>query len=561
MTVKKRRTLAVILTAALSALFVVPFTACTHAAPKLSFLKAEGALILNEKKEEVYLRGVNAGGLFVTEHWMTGFTYGTSPSNDNKSLTKTFINRFGEKKTKALWKEYRANWWTEQDFKNCADMGMNVIRLPFTYMNVDFAAITDYEKAGKSYDFSALDAFVKKAAKYGMYTILDLHGAYGSQSGQDHTGEILDYTKVDFYSNEQLQTLTVNLWSALSKHYKNNPNVAGYDILNEPGERISNGNDGVMSTETRHWNFFDKVYKAIRQTGDKHIVIFESCWNGENLPQPAVYGWENCMYSFHHYTKDTLSETEHDVDWNNKLANVTQQNFNVPLYMGEFTAYTSAEKWDYTLDLLNRSNWHWTSWTYKVWGNMPWGIVNVMGGSADKVDANRDDYETILNKFKTLRTDSTAAQKYTFNQWGQEDSRTLESIFKEYCKAPANTVNLEAGNYKFYVDEGYLTLGTNVINLVEDGNAGLSFTLSYNVVARDGSVSLSTGGRYLCVDGDYLTLKSSNLAGDNARFYIVETDEGWAFVSFTACRYITVDSQGMLRATALKVKDAAIFNY
>ena len=66
----------------------------------------------------MYLRGTNAGGLFVTEHWMTGFQEGKTDSNDYKSLTETFITRFGEKKTQSLWAEYRANWWSDADFKN-----------------------------------------------------------------------------------------------------------------------------------------------------------------------------------------------------------------------------------------------------------------------------------------------------------------------------------------------------------------------------------------------------------------------------------------------------------
>lgn len=548
MNIKKHSLIGLFLAALLSSLLIMPLAACTKA-PKLSYLRTEGALILNNKDEEVTLRGVNAGGLFVTEHWMTGFSYGTTPSDDCKSLTETFIARFGEDKTKALWAEYRANWWTEQDFKNCADMGMNVIRLPFTYMNVDFAALTapDYANAGKSYDFSDLDAFVGTAAKYGIYTILDLHGAYGSQSGQDHTGQILSLAEVDFYSNERLQTLTVNLWSALSKRYKDNPNVAGYDILNEPGEKAG-------TTSERHWNFFDKVYKAIRANGDKHIVIFESCWNGENLPKPSAYGWENCMYSFHHYTGNQPGEVEHDVDWNGKIANITSQNFGIPLYMGEFTAYTTPEKWDYTLDLLNRSGWHWTSWTYKVWGSMPWGIVNIMGDNNSKVDAGKDDYEVILTKFKTLRTDSSAARKYTFPR---SEGRTLESIFKEYCTAPVITQKLAEGRYQFYSEKGYFSNDDKVF-LTQDANAGLYFNVSYHEDG-DGSAYLTVGSQCLCAEGNSLVLKSKLSAGDSARFYIVKSEEGWTFVSYTAGRYLAADGQGNIRASAIKRQDATVF--
>ena len=380
------------------------------------FLKTDGKDVVTEGGEKVLLRGTNAGGLFVTEHWMTGFESGRTESDDYKSLTKKFIERFGEEKTKRLWEEYRANWWTDADFKACADMGMTVIRLPFTYMNVDFDAISSYENAGKNYDFTALDEFITRAAEYGLYTVLDLHGAYGSQNGQDHSGEIFDNAAdVDFYYNEKMQALTVKLWGALSKHYKDNPAVAGYDILNEPGEKGG-------ATSERHWKFYDKVYKAIRAEGDEHIIMFEACWEWYNLPAPAKYGWKNCIYSFHHYVDDKLSVAEHADNWEKKLSGIADQNFGLPLQMGEFTAYDSTKKWEQTLGLLNDGGWHYTSWTYKTWGNMSWGIVNVNGV---KVDAAKDGYSEILAKFKKLRTEY--GRKYSFKDSGA----TLEQILKD----------------------------------------------------------------------------------------------------------------------------------
>ena len=385
----------------------------------LPMVTTDGEKLVDEQGNEVIMRGINAGGLFVTEHWMTGFNK-SNPKNDYLSLSRTFISRFGEEDTKQLWEEYRSNWWTEEDFENCAEMGINVIRLPFTYMNVDFAAITDLENAGQSYDFSALDEFVEAAAEHGIYTILDLHGAYGSQNGQDHSGQIFDTAEeVTFYENEQLISLTVKLWGALAEHFRTNSNVIGYDILNEPGEKAG-------LTEKRHWDCFDRIYDAIRATGDRHIVIFESCWDGANLPQPSEYGWETCIYSFHHYSGDNISYEQFCESWDSKIAEIESWDFGVPLYMGEFTAYgKEARWWDYALSLLNEHGWHWTSWTYKVWGSMAWGVVNVPNDGAYKVNPDDDEYEDILAKFEHL--DTSGCVRYTFS-----DGRTLFDIISTY---------------------------------------------------------------------------------------------------------------------------------
>lgn len=526
-----------------------------------NFLKTDGKEVTTTEGKTVYLRGVNAGGLFVTEPWMTVF--GSDENNkdhDYKSITQKFIERFGADKTKELWAEYRANWWTEQDFQNCADMGMTVIRLPFTYMNVDFDAVTDYANAGKNYDFSDLDAFVNKAAEYGLYTILDLHGTYGSQNGQHHSGEILDGSaednEVDFYSNEQMQTLTVKLWGELSKHYKDNPAVAGYDILNEPGEKggwiWDNADNGY-----KHWRVFDNIYKAIRETGDEHIVMFESCWGEYNLPAPSQYGWENCMYSFHHYVTWNLSVDDHMSNWEEKLSGIegtfNDRNYNVPLQMGEFTAYDSAEKWEQTLELLNSHNWHYTSWTYKVWNNgaTGWGIYNVKG---DKVDAVNDSYDSIIGKFASLRTEN--GKEYSNN------GKTIKSIFKEKLTGtvePSVTINkvglISDGGKAYAIFSGTCTINNmeELAAYVIDGEINTRIKLTLEIIGYDATTGafkmkadlsvFNTNGNYWLHAGfdsrpENLPVSSAQIDGANAT--VTVNGKKYSFTESSGCRQIKV---------------------
>lgn len=97
------------------------------------FLKVNGTQIRKQKGtgDIVYLRGTNAGGWLVQEDWM-------NPTNasDQKTMMTTLANRFGASKRDELVSTYENNYWTTQDFDNCAEMGMSVIRLPFTYMNL-----------------------------------------------------------------------------------------------------------------------------------------------------------------------------------------------------------------------------------------------------------------------------------------------------------------------------------------------------------------------------------------------------------------------------------------
>ena len=211
----------------------------------------------------------------------------------------------------------------------------------------------------------------------------------------------------------------------MAEHYKDNPAIAAYDILNEPAEHKVGG--GTYTTTTRHWELMDDVYEAIREVDTNHVVIFESCWDAGNLPHPSKYGWENCMYSLHHYTNGN----NHNASFQNKIDSIVKANFGVPLHMGEFTCYGEVEYWDYTLNALNEAGWHWNNWTYKVnYGaetNSQWGYIS-MTTEAHQINVYTDPYEEMLEMFKQYRTEEYGHETYF------ADGQTLVDIVSKYLK-------------------------------------------------------------------------------------------------------------------------------
>ena len=209
----------------------------------------------------------------------------------------------------------------------------------------------------------------------------------------------------------------------IAKHYKGVNSIAAYDILNEPGEKAG------ITTE-RHFQFFDKVYEAIRKVDTDRPIIMESCWDGSNLPNPSVYQWNDVIYSFHHYTGDSNSES-HIASFQSKLNGVYGQDYygSVPLQMGEFNCYGNVNSWKGTLSLLNQEKWHWSSWTYKLNvvnnGYPGWGIYYT---HQDYIYFDTDSYEDILNKISGLDSNDESVTKMTF-----DNSATLERIMRTYC--------------------------------------------------------------------------------------------------------------------------------
>ena len=62
------------------------------------YLEVNGMSIFNQLDEKIYLHGINAGGLFVTESWMSAPRL-QDRRTDHYNLTEVLYERFGEEKT------------------------------------------------------------------------------------------------------------------------------------------------------------------------------------------------------------------------------------------------------------------------------------------------------------------------------------------------------------------------------------------------------------------------------------------------------------------------------
>jgi hypothetical protein len=354
------------------------------------FLKADGKVLRNNfgKGDVVTLRGTNVGGWQLMEGWMC-----PTDSPDQMTTIKTLTERFGANKAEELIKIYEQAWWQEQDFDNVVDLNFNVLRLPISFLN-----LLDQDGKLRKDTLETYDWFVKECEKRDIYVILDLHGAPGSQNGKDHSG---DTSGSKLYTDENAMLLTISLWEQLAAHYKGNPTIAGYDLLNEP-----EGKD----EEKTPWGplqfpFYDRVYHAVRRIDPDHVIILEAIWEPTDMPDPEIYGWENVMYQYHYYGWDGIEDPEAQKRFTDgKVINNEKANFDVPVLVGEFTLFDKLESWDYALDEYAKQGWSWTTWTYKTveYGN--WGIFTSNKTDTPDVNISTDSFETIKEKWSKVDT-------------------------------------------------------------------------------------------------------------------------------------------------------------
>jgi len=367
-------------------------------------LKADGKILRDNAGTGnlVQLKGTNAGGYLLQEFWMTT-TKATSKVKAEEDVYSILVERFGKEDAMKLIKLYQDNYFTEEDFDYCKELGMNCIRLPFWYRNI-------VDENGEFYEnwYERFDWFVEQAAARNMYVILDCHGAPGSQSGSDHSGKDGGNYKEaasEFFFGENAeanQELYYKMWEEVAAHFNGNPWVAGYDILNEPycTYRYSSSKSDKELRENL-WAIYDIVYDKIRAIDPDHVIIMEATWDPVDLPNPDNYGWENVMYEYHNYLYDDYENAKGQqiANMKKKLDAIRIENYNVPSLLGEFSYFNNLEAWDEGMKLINDTGISWTSWTYKVTAsNGNWGLRHQQNFDVNLETASYEDIEAAWSK-------------------------------------------------------------------------------------------------------------------------------------------------------------------
>ena len=180
---------------------------------------------------------------------------------------------------------YLDNYIQEEDFRIISELGMNTVRIPFTCYNLTEDGYTLREDA-----FDKLDWAVDMCAKYGLYAVIDLHGAVGSQNQDVHSGDDAQYA---LYGNARNEESTIELWKAIAAHYRGNKSVAAYDLLNEP-RRAPGKFWGKVN-----FDFYDRLYKAVREVDPEHLILIECFSFPVNGVRLSGYDWENICIEYH----------------------------------------------------------------------------------------------------------------------------------------------------------------------------------------------------------------------------------------------------------------------
>ncbi len=488
------------------------------------YLTAQGKNLYTADGELVQLKGTNLGGWLFQEFWMTSSAY-TDNVTAEVDVYRVLEERFGEEKMWELINVYQDTYLTTADLDKMVEMGVNCIRAPFWWRNLVDENGTPYADC-----FERMDWIVEEAGARGMYVIIDFHGAPGSQNGSDHSG--LD-GKDDkqgashfFWGDDAAanQELYYQIWEMVADHYKGNPIVAGYDLLNEP-YCTYRYNTQYSDAELHQllWDIYDVAYDRIRAIDPDHVVIMEATWDPVDLPNPDVYGWTNVMYEYHNYLYDDYDNAagQQIVSMQSKINSIAMAEYDVPSYMGEFAFFNNIDAWDQGLELMTKSGISYTTWTYKTTAtNGNWGLVHQTNG---QINLETDSYETILAKYQNVGTssDNTALQTVA-SKWFKYEAveNTLGPKAASIADGEYYLKGVHSNKVVTVADDGLIQGGS----VVYAGDAEQKMTITNTA---DGNVIFQAGnGKYVTVDADGILYANADSADAAEKFFPLEVSTG-----------------------------------
>ena len=348
----------------------------------LPWIHVDGDRLVDESGTLVLLRGVGLGGWMNMENFVTGY-----PGTE-QGIRRQLLASMGREAYDAFFEHFFVDFFDEADAAHLASIGMNSVRIPVNYRHFEDDA---RPFALKEEGFARLDRVITLLARHGIYSIIDLHALPGYQNQHWHSDNPTHVAT--FWDHPHFHDRVVHLWEALAERYKNRPEVAGYNPINEPSD----------PSNERLLPFYERLERAVRAIDPRHVLFLDgnkystdfSAFDARSEPLP------NAVYTAHDYALPGIaSGTEYPGVTRGEFFDrgVVEQTFlrrteymrrtGTPIWIGEFGPVYSTDRaqdaWRYQLlrDQLEIYRDHgasWALWTYKDIGLQ--GLVHAASDS------------------------------------------------------------------------------------------------------------------------------------------------------------------------------------
>jgi len=408
------------------------------------FLRADGHNILNEKNENVLLRGIGLGGWMLQEGYMLKF----GKEGQQYRIRERIAEIVGKTQSDNFYKAWLANHTRKADIDSLKAWGFNSVRLPM-HFNLYTLPVDQEPAAGQQTwleeGFAMTDSLLNWCKANQMYLILDLHAAPGGQ-GNDLNISDRDPSKPSLWESEANQQKTIALWKKLAERYATEPWIGAYDILNEPNWGFQDPAGDKNGTKEKGngplKKLMQEITAAIREVDQKHIVIIEGNGWGNNY-NGILPPWDkNMVLSFHKYwSYNDPSSADHILKM--------REQYNIPVWIGE-TGENSNVWFTEAIRLFEKHNIGWAWWPLKKIGiNNPMEIKSNPGydallrytaGRGDKPSAEQT-YAGLMKLAEDLKVENTVIHRDVIDAMMRQPRSAESKPFKKHVLGKSLLVN------------------------------------------------------------------------------------------------------------------------
>lgn len=265
--------------------------------------------------------------------------------------------------------------------------GANHVRWQLTWSGfpngpADTATAEEYDRWLNG-ELDRLARLLPVCEEEGISVLIDLHTPPG---GREKGASVMR-----MFREPEHQDHFLRVWDRIVGRFHKSPAVWGYDLVNEPVLGVLP--DGVMSWPELALEAAKRIRAIDRE---KAIVVEPAPWGGPEWlddfePLPGIDGvvYSVHMYAPNQFTHQGVSGNPTGIkypgkiagrDWNKEAirealepARRFERDFNVPIYIGEFSAIrwapgSSARDWlRDVIDVMEEYQWDWAYHAYREW--------------------------------------------------------------------------------------------------------------------------------------------------------------------------------------------------
>jgi len=321
-------------------------------------LRVQGDAVVDAEGARVVLRGAGLGGWMNMENFITGY-----PANES-AMREAVAAVLGAERAERFFSRLLDRFFAEEDAVFLASLGVNCVRLPINQRHFE-SDLAPFEWLSSG--FERLERAVAMLGAHGIYSVIDLHAVPGAQNQHWHSDNPTHVAA--FWRHPHFMERATALWVELASRFAGERWVAGYNLLNEPGDPTGEA--------VGPWH--DRTVAAIREVDRDHILFLDGNKYSTDF---TAFGepYANAIYACHDYARagmafgdgyhgevETLEQTFLE-------RTRYQRETGTPIWVGEFgPVYTGVPELDEQryrllndqLELYARYEAGWSLWTYK----------------------------------------------------------------------------------------------------------------------------------------------------------------------------------------------------